>query len=135
MNLLDGSRSSRRRYDFPLEFLFLNRFQQTRWGQLARIKADFKCFVVKINRNLLDTWKPCQGFFDLVRSGNSGEVEAFNHALDVQVDRLHGLGGNRSFGRRFFFFFFAPTACQQEGRATYCETESCALEHDYSNST
>ena len=63
-------------------------------GHLGRVVTNAEPVVVNVHLDQLDTWKPIQGIFDLVRSGVSDQFHAFGHVLDVQRDdpRAGGLG-------------------------------------------
>ena len=78
----------------------------------------------------LDTRKPIQGLFDLVRSGVSDELEPFAHAIDVQRDLARvGLAASPSRGRRVIplsggSYFRLRLLAQLPGASTKSQNES-----------
>ena len=84
---------SRRLDDLALEFVFLDRLQHDLGGHLARVIFDDEPIFRHVHFDLIDTRKPIQGIFDLVRSGVSDEIEAIAHPIEVQRDLTRiGLG-------------------------------------------
>ena len=79
---------SRRLDDLAGQFqvLFLDRLQHIVSSHLARIILDDEPIFEVVHLHRLDTRKPIQGIFDLVRSGVSDEIEAIAHPIEVQRD-------------------------------------------------
>jgi hypothetical protein len=83
--------------DFSLKPEFAHGLQHFCWGCLAGVKPDIEQFTIEIHRHRFDTRKPCQGFFDPVGSGHSGELRPFVaaahfHFRDVQGNRFRSGG-------------------------------------------
>jgi hypothetical protein len=79
-----GKRLLFRGHDLPLKSMLADHRQHRFRSDGLRLVANVEQVVFQISLDRLDTGKPCQGFLDLVRSSQSGEVEPLGHVLDVQ---------------------------------------------------
>jgi hypothetical protein len=92
---------------------------------MRRIATDLELIVLQVYHDRLDTGKPCQGFFNLVGSLQSGQSKALSHAGDMQ--RQDSPVGRRG---RIYQFCLLATSYGRQSPAGEHEYDAGALDHE-----